>query len=233
MWPLGPGEAWAASNTCGSLAHKFAGAYVASPNPSRNPHVVAADARIQYQIAGLCTSATGTIFSIAWSMVATSDNKWAQIGWWHGTNLSDIRFFWQWKKGTSLPTYYWGVASLGSGYTFEVVRQTDHYLHMYKDGSPAPCIPGGGCVVTNWDPNSSSSSSAQFFGEVNYPGSDVSGSSSVHDTFSGVQELWNGTWNDYAWTLSADCPYYHRQSVSSYTIFDIWTDPLSHNSTCS
>jgi hypothetical protein len=226
--------AYAAASTCGSNVHYWDGTKVFSPNPSTSAYIDGADGFIQVRHADLCTSQSNA-FSYAYSMVSVPGaGKLAQVGWTNYAALCCLRFQWEWFANSStLYTAYWGSPSLGTSYDFEVQTQSDGKLHMYENSGVPPCNQAGQCPVTSWVlHNQGTSSNAQFYGEVNYPGSDVPGTDTNRATFF-ISELWNGVWGHYAWNgLSSGCSYYKYDNLISNSEFDTYTKPTSPPRTC-
>jgi hypothetical protein len=112
--------------------------------------------------------------------------------------------------------------------------QSDGKLHMLQNQTVPPCNLNGQCPVTSWVlHNQGTSSNGQFFGEVNYPGSDMPGVSSSRAEFTSMKELWNGSWTANPWNgLTSGCSYYKNNALTANSSFEIWTNPTSPPRSC-
>jgi hypothetical protein len=226
----------AATGGCGVEGPHFAGVKYAPGNGSYA--VRGSKAKIDIQIADLCTNQGGT-FSNAWAMVASADaTGWAQIGYIVTTpSEPELHYFWQWMKdgtvgGSPSGTYLWGSPDAGSEKTFKVERLgTTGHLHMYLAGSEAPCNPDGPCAETSFDPLQAwNGTQAQWFGETGWAGSDVVGVVGDKANVDNVQVEFTSGWSSPNWSdVSADRCYYHAGVVDNGSHFRLWTDPLDHD----
>jgi hypothetical protein len=228
-------SAAAAESSCGANNHKWDGTKVLSPNPSSHPYVDGADAFIRVRTAALCTSQNNS-FAYAYDMISVPGaGKLAQVGWTNSAVLCCLRFQWEWFVNANTQYHaYWGSPSLGSLYSFTVELQADGKLHMLQNQSVPPCNVNNECPVTSWSlHNVGTGSNAQFFGEVNYPGSDMPGSSSSRAEFSTIKELWNGSWSSNPWDgLTSGCTYYRNNVLTRNSSFEIWTNPINPPRSC-
>ncbi|MFN2543720.1 MAG: hypothetical protein ABR600_03990 [Actinomycetota bacterium] len=201
------------------------------------------DATLSVRSADLCDSNDNDRTSSVWIMIEEDNGfGYAQIGYIWDSNLCCLRHFWQWTPngGVAGQTYtaYFGSPSPGESDSYKVYRDTsDHNIHMHINGSSAPCSQEQVCAETDFDPHSRWPDGAHvaIYGEVNYPGSDISGGdqSRVHVSSILVKE---GN-DDYSapskWNPDVFCPaFFHMESVTDFVHFTIWTDPLGHGSRC-
>ena len=229
----------AANASCGNYHHWFAG--VTAP-PFGQQYSDGADARLSVQSQPLCSTNTAAPrTSSAWVMIA--GDGWAQIGYWHNSDLCCRRYFWQWTvcPDASCNTYTasWGSPSNGDVNEFSVIWNTsDHHLHMYIGGSTPTCMgqPPYQCPETDFNPRQAwTLDDAEFYGEVDFPGSDIAGSSSFKTSFTSVEEDPQGSdgWGSYTWIVNLDCDvFYHQSDISQYSSFKIWTYPPDHDAVC-
>lgn len=232
-------KAEAASSTCGTGGSYFVGVQLAVQQSSNGDGV---QSNVENRFPLLCTSTSAERFSLGTVMISRPDGTgWAQIGSIRNTTLCCHRFFWQWTRGTgfSVSTAYWGDPVLHQNTNFKVTRlAADGHLHMIylnPDQTP-PCNQAGFCPETDFDPSQSwGGQHLTAFAEVSHPGNDVNGSASAKADFASilVRPLGGGWQDPSTWSTFNDRPcYYHRGTVSQYTFFRTWTDPINHGTQC-
>lgn len=242
LWQsLSPAPSLAAATNCGSKAVHFDGASVYPTTAYMN----LAEADIDKQAPELCSSVTTSTNSVVWwSMIAgrsPADAGWAQVGYLKNATSTDVVYFYQWMKltGSTIHTDLFGSPATGS-HTFTVARtnsasclSSTYCLVMKVDGVASGLDP-----FTSFDPHLAwNSSSADFFGETAYPGSDVPGVTSNKARFRNVTEKDGPDVVHSSWvgTSGSDCPYWqwgNPNGAGVYTAFNIWTSPIDHGNGC-
>jgi hypothetical protein len=233
----------AAPTNCGSSGTNFEG----NQSYPSGTFINGIEAVLKLRNWGYCTSVSHT--DSEWVMIApdgsdSSQNGWVQVG--YQATAGFFQYFWQVNDGQGPccdAGAGWGSPNVGDEHTFRVERDTPtgcsspsgHCFVLTVDGDK--CHQENGqqvCMITNFDPENKWSSGTRSIAsaETPYPGSDVPG-------YVGSVTHWTHlTEKDGSWTtrplsrVSPSCPYYH-QDVISQAAFDTWTDPLSHNSSCS
>jgi hypothetical protein len=181
--------AQAALSTCGTVNQKHVGSYY---NPT-SVHVRGVRATIMVRDADLCGTGSDQSWSWSWDMLVSDDYRgWAQ----HGFVIKNygsvfLRFRYQYIGCSTCPlvTADNGTPYFATTNEYTVSRYpSDGHIHGYIDGN-ANCTDFT-CFETPWDPINDENWPGlqdQFYGEVVYPQSDVTGSSSYRTNFTQMQ----------------------------------------------
>ena len=158
--------------------------------------------------------------------------------------------FYEWLKcDPTLPPYcdlhrdWFGTPTAGDTYTFSVRRVSSSSPGVNCLNGVSFCLQmlsnGVDINDTGFDSQSAwSTSIAQFSGEAYYPGSDIPGNSSNKTFIHNISEMDNGSVVTEAWSRSlvSNCTAYYQfgnpNSPTTYTDFNIWTNPSTHNPNC-